>query len=172
VHIVASGIRRAVYIYNDHLRPYGYHLFEKTRMSGRPVYAARYVGVAGAPAIAAAKTTLAVTDPGYVAQQITRMEAAVYDNPGLAIGTAKELLESCAKTILAERSIEGCHLTQLVKLPVKELELTPDDVPDSAKGAAVPKIEAAERFGSTLRTGAPPFCASKQSVLPLALGTQ
>jgi hypothetical protein len=134
----AQEVEKLLAIYNDHLRPDGYQLFEQTRMSGRPVYAARYVGVAGAPAIAAAKTTLAVTDPGYVAQQITRMEAAVYDDPGLAIGTAKELLESCAKTILAERSIQApkdATLPQLVKLAAKELELTPDDVPDSAKGA-------------------------------------
>src|SRR5438876_7807734 len=29
-----------------------------------------------------------------------------------------------------------------------------------------------KRFGSTLRTGAPPFCASKQSTVPLAFGEQ
>jgi hypothetical protein len=60
-----------------------------------------------------------------VAQQITRMDAAVLNDPGLAIGTAKELVATCCKTILTERSVgfsKNADLPELVKLTSKELE--------------------------------------------------
>ena len=78
------------------------------------------------------------TDPGYITQQITRMEAAVLNDPALAIGTAKELVETCCKTILEARSIEfpkSAELPELIKLTVKTLELTPHDIPERAKAA-------------------------------------
>src|SRR5699024_9715166 len=78
------------------------------------------------------------TDLVYVTQQITRMEAAIHNDPGLAIGTAKELIESCCKTILEERGVQygnSDDLPKLVKTTVKELKLTPGDIPESAKAA-------------------------------------
>ena len=116
----------------------GFQLVERTRLSGKPVFTGRFVGVVGAPAITAARETLAGTDPGYVAQQITRMEAAVVNDPGLAIGTAKELVETCCKTILTDRGVtfaKNADVPELVKLTSKELELTPDDIPEKAKAA-------------------------------------
>jgi hypothetical protein len=56
----------------------------------------------------------------------------------LAIGTAKELVESCCKTILAERqALPGGkpELPQLIKETFKELKLLPADIPESAKGS-------------------------------------
>lgn len=56
----------------------------------------------------------------------------------MAIGTAKELVETVCKTILEERSlkIEGTvDLPKLVKATAKELKLTPDDIPEEAKAA-------------------------------------
>lgn len=58
-------------LYNQHLRNDGFQIVEKTRMSGKPVFVGRYVGVAVTPAIASAKSTLGATDPGYLYQQIT-----------------------------------------------------------------------------------------------------
>jgi hypothetical protein len=66
------------------------------------------------------------------------MESAVNSDPDLAIGTAKELIESCCKTILAERGVEvpkNADISILVKLTSKELELTPNQIPDQAKAA-------------------------------------
>jgi HEPN domain-containing protein len=59
-------------------------------------------------------------------------------DPDLAIGTAKELIESCCKTILAERGVEvpkNADISVLVKLTSKELELTPNQIPEQAKAA-------------------------------------
>ena len=133
---------RLCQLYNQYLINDGFQIVEKTRMSGKPVFVGRYVGIAGAPAVSAAKESLSVADAGYVAQQITRMETAVENDPVLAIGTAKELVETCCKTILVERSIDvpaDVDLPKLVKLTSRELELTPDDIPEKAKAAGTIK---------------------------------
>lgn len=129
---------RLCQLYNQILRNDGFQLVERTRLSGKPVYVGRYVGVGATPGLSAARETLAGTDLGYVSQQITRMDAAVVNDPSLAIGTAKELVETCCKTILSDRGIpfsRNADLPELVKLTSKELELTPDNIPDKAKAA-------------------------------------
>jgi hypothetical protein len=74
----------------------------------------------------------------YMSDQIARMEQSVETDPVLAVGSAKELVETCCKTILKDRNQaagETLELSQLVKATLKELRLLPDDVPDKAKGA-------------------------------------
>jgi hypothetical protein len=132
----SSSAARLVATYNDYLRHDGFQLVEKAQISGRPVYEARQVGARTIPGIDAARKVLNGTDLSYVAQQIDRMGAAVESDPGLAIGTAKELIETCCKTILHERGVtdaDGLELAQLVKATSKELKLAPDDIPDKAK---------------------------------------
>jgi hypothetical protein len=78
------------------------------------------------------------------------MESAVANDPALAIGTAKELVETCCKTILVVRNVafsRSAEVPELVKLTVKELELTPADIPDAAKAA-----ETIKRLLSNLAT--------------------
>ncbi len=134
----ATEVERLRQLFNELLAKDGFQLVERTRMSGRPVFVGRFVGIIGTPALSAARETLAGTDPGYVAQQITRMDAAVLNDPGLAIGTAKELVETCCKTILTDRGVafsKNADIPELVKLTSKELELTPADIPEKAKAS-------------------------------------
>lgn len=143
----AERLRQA---YNEHLSADGYEIVERTRISGRPVFAARHVGVAATPGVAAARTALGAADPAYVAQQITRMEAAIYADPDLAIGTAKELIETCCRTILSERGAAeppDADVARLVKATAKVLALTPADIPDSAKA-----VDSIRRLLSNLAT--------------------
>jgi len=107
-------------------------------MSGKPIFAGRFVGVSATPGVTVAREAFVSVDAGYVAQQITRMETAVQTDPDLAIGTAKELIETCCHTILSERGIStpnNLNLPQLVKLTSKELQITPSDIPEKAKAA-------------------------------------
>lgn len=107
-------------------------------MSNKPVFVSKYIGATIAPGLSVAKNTLEDIDAGYISQQITRMEAAVLNDPSLAIGTAKELVETCGKTILDNRDIaisKNMDLAQLVKATSKELALTPDNIPEKAKAA-------------------------------------
>ncbi len=77
-------------------------------------------------------------DAPYLMTQIRRMEDAIETDPRLAIGTAKELVETTCKTILAElkRPVDpALELTALVKATRAALKLLPGDVPDQAKAA-------------------------------------
>jgi hypothetical protein len=129
---------RLCQLYNQYPEVDGFQLIEKTRMSGKPVFVGRHIGVVATPGISVVRDVLSGTDLGYITQQITRMEVAAQNDPGLAIGTATELVETCCKTILGERGVtvpNRVDLAQLVKLTSRELELTPADIPEQAKSA-------------------------------------
>ena len=73
-------------------------------------------------------------------RQVERMKSAIEDDPGLAIGTAKELVETTCKTILEERGIkfdENAEIPSLVKETRKSLGLISDAIPNSSKGSEV-----------------------------------
>ena len=69
--------------------------------------------------------------------QIARINASIETDPALAIGTAKELVETTCKTILADlgEAHGSLDLGDLVKATTKALKLVPDGVPNEAKGA-------------------------------------
>lgn len=81
-------------------------------------------------------------------RQIERLRSAVDDDPALAIGTAKELVETTCKTILDDRKVEydpKSEIGTLVKAVRAELGLIPESIPDSAKG-----VESIRRLLSNL----------------------
>lgn len=124
--------------YNLFLKEDGYEIVPRAQMGEKSVFTARKIQLSSSVSIEALKSKLKGTDSTYVMGQITRMESAVDNDPDLAIGTSKELIESICKTILEERgrSIAGSpNLAQLVKATAKELQLTPADIPDKAKAA-------------------------------------
>ncbi|MBN9247740.1 MAG: abortive infection family protein [Hyphomicrobium sp.] len=69
--------------------------------------------------------------------QIARINASIETDPALAIGTAKEMVETTCKTILADLGAEHATLDlgDLVKAASKALKLVPDGVPNETKGA-------------------------------------
>ena len=71
--------------------------------------------------------------------EIDRLSHAAEDDPSLAVGTAKEMLETICKTILEDRGVpsQGQDLPQLVRAVAKELSLLPENIPDRAKGSEV-----------------------------------
>ena len=76
------------------------------------------------------------------AEQVKRLRSSVEEDPALAVGTAKELLETTTKTILTELGISfevGEPLPTLVTKVRKELRLLPSDVPNATKGEAAVK---------------------------------
>lgn len=98
--------------------------------------------LAGGPSLDSLKEHAKVLNANHLAEQIRRMEASAETDPSLAIGTAKELIETCCKTILAERGkpVTGTpDVSTLTKETLKELELVPEGVPESARGANVIK---------------------------------
>ena len=71
--------------------------------------------------------------------EVDRMAQAAEDDPTLAVGTAKELIETICKTILEDRCIspKDEDLPKLVRITAKELALLPEEVDDSVKGAEI-----------------------------------
>ncbi len=131
---------RLLQMFNDSLRSVGYEIAECARIARRPVFAARHLSSYETSAIESVRKAFSKMDASHVSQQITRMESAVENDPGLAIGTAKELVETCCRTILHERSVDvdkAADLSQLVKLTSRELQLTPDDIPQERKAAEI-----------------------------------
>ena len=143
-------IERLRQSYNLLLRNDGYEIIPKTKISGRSIYAARQIALSTDLHVDSLRKKFDGTDANYVLEQITRMETSVENDPRLAIGTAKELVETVCKTILEERNItiEGNpDLPKLVKATAKELKLTPEDIPDEAKA-----FESIKRLLSNLAT--------------------
>ena len=64
----ATEVEKLRQLYNTSLLNDGFELAEKTRMSGKPVFVDRHVGVIGIPGITAAKQALRGTDTTYIAQ--------------------------------------------------------------------------------------------------------
>ena len=71
--------------------------------------------------------------------EIDRLTRAADEDPSLAVGTAKEMVETICKTILEDRGVPygSEDLPQLVRASAKELSLMPDSIPDHAKGSEV-----------------------------------
>ncbi len=69
--------------------------------------------------------------------QINQLYNTVESNPKLAIGTAKELLETICKTILEHYNIQSQkeNLPELVKRVSKKLSLLPENISDDKKGS-------------------------------------
>lgn len=98
--------------------------------------------LAGGVNLDSLKDTATSIDAIQLADQIRRMEQAVHTDPSLAIGTAKELVETVCKTILAERGreIPGIpDVPTLSKETFKQLKLVPEGIPEEARGSKVIK---------------------------------
>jgi len=97
----------------------------------------------GAASVSALKQEIGDDAANYLLKQITRMESAVEGDPDLAIGTAKEVLESICKTILKERKVEfgsSADLPELVRATAKALQLTPTDISHATKAADTVRV--------------------------------
>lgn len=98
--------------------------------------------LAGGPNLTPLKAKAKTLNANHLAEQIKRLETSVESDPSLAIGTAKELIETCCKTILAERGkpVAGMpDVSTLTKVTLKELKLVPEGVPEASRGADVIK---------------------------------
>ena len=118
-------------IYNKYLATDGWEIVETSRISGKAVFGARRGLLGHAASVEAAKEMAVRLNAEYLAQQITRMESAIDNDPELAIGTAKEFIETISKLILEERNVpygKNADLPGLVKLTVKRLKVVPDSV--------------------------------------------
>jgi hypothetical protein len=124
--------------FNTYLLIDGWKISVAKEISGKPVFAGRRVADVSQVHIEQAKAAAQKLTGQYIQQQIRRIEESIDKDPELAIGTAKEFLESFCATILAGRGVsvdKDTDLPALVKLTVSHLKVLPDGV------SAVPHAE-------------------------------
>ncbi|MEM9349629.1 MAG: abortive infection family protein [Pseudomonadota bacterium] len=125
--------------YNDQIADCGWNLVPEKKIAGRSVFVARKLGEFRSQ-IDRARSAAQVLTSNWMQSEIERINSAVNNDPALAIGTAKDLIESCCKAILAElesdvRAEKADDLPTLTKKLCRELALVPEGVPAEAKGA-------------------------------------
>ncbi len=133
-----TQVTRLHQMFNEYLSKDNFELVEKTRISERPIFIGRYKILGKATIQKSKKEIEDYLSDEYVVKQINIMESAIENSPELAIGTAKELIETICHTILTERKVEtdkNWDLLQLLKQTTKQLNLTPEGIPDEAKAS-------------------------------------
>lgn len=125
-------------VFNQLLKHDGYELYEKSHISGRGLYGWRDISTNN---VIVAKQSESLTEKfnsEYMATQIKNMHNTIETSPYDAIGKAKELYESCCKTILIAYNISinpNWNVNHLSKEVCKVLKLTPDDISDTVKAS-------------------------------------
>ncbi|WP_218668732.1 hypothetical protein [Leptospirillum ferriphilum] len=112
--------------FNEQLRKEGWNLVEEEKIGGRPRFVPKQIQLDGGRSISRARSVADALEAGWMQKEIERLENWVDRDPALAIGTAKELVESCCKTILSKRGIEvpnNLDMSDLTKKLTKELKL-------------------------------------------------
>lgn len=134
----SSEVSRLIQIYNEVLTEDGFEVVEKSRIAGKPFFVGR-IKITGKDSIFKKGLDIKqIMNAEYVTQQISLMESSIENVPHVAIGIAKELIETCCKSIFAQRE-QACDknwdLPRLMKETTKLLKLTPEDIPNETKAA-------------------------------------
>ena len=133
----AKEANRIVGHYNDQLKKSGWRLEESERIAGRAVFVPVRIDHFQSK-IKRAKSAAEILTSNWMQAEIERIQAAIDTDPALAIGTAKDLVESCCKAILTELGhppAKTDDLPSLSKQLSKQLGLVPEDIPHQARGA-------------------------------------
>lgn len=133
-----NEVLRLVNAFNERLQAHGWRLVEAEPIAGRPRFQAQQTKLSAERTVTRARTVADALDAGWMQKEIERAERAVDSDPALAIGTAKELVESCCKSILTKLDVtfaKGADISDLTKALAKELKLVPEGIPNEAKGA-------------------------------------
>lgn len=123
--------------YREQLSLVGVDLVEKGKIAGRAIYVSAKTGSFHSQ-IDRAYTSADILSSNWMQTEVKRAQDAIESDPALAVGTAKDLVESCCKSILEELDkppSKSDDLPKLTKAVAKELDLLPDGVSSQAKGA-------------------------------------
>jgi hypothetical protein len=116
--------------YNSALNVDGWEIYPAKKISNKPVFGHRQLLAVPHLLEEAKRVAERLTGP-YIAQQVRRLQEAADADPELAIGTAKEFLESICKTILAERGTppgKSDDLPGIVRAAIKSVDVVPAEL--------------------------------------------
>lgn len=123
---------------NRELRRDGWTLVERETLAGNQRQRIEPWNPLYRRAEQALRTSAAVLSSSWMHQEIERIQAAIDTDPALAIGTAKEMVETCCKHIADGLKLElppNPDLPVLVKAVLKGLKLVPEGISEQSKGA-------------------------------------
>lgn len=123
-------------IYNKHLNADGFEIAQTDEISGKPVFSGRQKTIGQAHLIAKKIEIKRYLNTTYVNSKINTMTDAIHKDTDLAIGTAKELLETTCKSILRQKSETinpDWTLPQLLKATTNSLDFTPKEASNPEK---------------------------------------
>jgi len=133
-----EDVPKLLEIYNRHLDADCFEIAQTDEISGKPIYSGRQK-VIGQAHLAAKKAEIKrYLNTAYVNGKINTMNDAIHKDTDLAIGTAKELLETICKSILKQKGVSidtDWTLPQLLKTTTSKLDFTPKEAaaPDKAE---------------------------------------
>lgn len=133
----AESIRLSSH-FNKQLKSEGWEIYEEELLVGRSRFLYKHFSRQKLSAVSRARNVADALDAGWMAKEIERLEKAIDSDPALAIGTAKDLVETCCKTILTKKNVpftKSDDLGDLTKKLTKELLLVPEGITDEIKGA-------------------------------------
>jgi hypothetical protein len=133
---------KLINLINNWLNGEGWELVECTRINNQPLYSFRHSTKSSQLAVGRAKKIATKLDSDYISQQMIRLEVAAESDPELAIGTAKEFVETVCKTVLGEHieKIDEIEFLPLVKKTLKYLKLVPDEIQSNTKAAETVRV--------------------------------
>jgi hypothetical protein len=125
---------------NELLKMDGFELYETKKISGRSVYGWRQLGDWQKVSQVQADELAETFGTDYIRMQIEIMMGQVESAPHVAIGKAKELLETTCKQVLDECQIEyakDLDFNQLVKKAREAVGLTPESVSEESPAKVI-----------------------------------
>lgn len=132
-------VNRLLQIFNENLKEDNFEIIEKFKISGKPIFVGRQKIIGKETIEKKGGELKKILNAEYVSQQINLMEASIENSPHISIGLAKELIETCCKSIIEERNEKydrNWDLTKLMKETTRLLKLTPDDIPNETRAAS------------------------------------
>ncbi|MGF7230596.1 abortive infection family protein [Arachidicoccus sp.] len=123
-------------IYNTYLQKDGFEIVPTGEISERPTFGGREIVAGGDLLHAKSDEIKKHFNTDYVNSKIKIMTQALNSDTDLAIGTAKELLETTCKSILKQKKViidSNWTLPQLLKETTNVLDFSPKDAADPHK---------------------------------------
>lgn len=129
-------LNKLLEIYNKNLAADSFEIIQTNEISGRPIFSGTQK-VIGQAHFAAKKAEIKkYLNTAYVNSKINIMNNAVNNDTDVAIGTAKELLETACKSILKQKGITpdpNWALPKLIKETSNSLDFKPKEADDPNK---------------------------------------
>lgn len=129
-------VTKLIEIYNKHLNVDGFEIAQTDEISGKLVFSGRQKAIGQAHLTAKKVEIKRYLDTAYVNSKINTMTDAIHKDTDLAIGTAKELLETICKSILQQKSVtinSDWTLPQLLKATTNSLDFAPKEASNPEK---------------------------------------